>query len=190
MDEAQIKGFAIRGLLKFVKESGYEGGIARLLTKISPAAAGHFEERILSSVWYPYEAYSALLTTAMNELAAENQDRRALAERLGAFAGRQDAGAVFRVVAAITSLERVVTKSPMFWRRYCNRGDLEVVEVEAGRLVVRLVDFPGIHPAHCRLITGWILGLGEANGAREASVEKTHCVHDGDSRCEYQGRWS
>ena len=62
-DGIHIKGFAIRGLLRYVKESDYPGGISALLEHLEPAAAPHFATKILSSRWYPYEAFLGLLHT-------------------------------------------------------------------------------------------------------------------------------
>ncbi|MDH3254574.1 MAG: hypothetical protein OEM62_06245 [Acidobacteriota bacterium] len=185
--EPQIKGFAIRGLLKFVKESSYAGGIPSLLEKLPIDAQPFFRERILSSLWYPYAAFSALARTIESEMGAGDV---ALLEDIGRLSGRQDLGGIFRFITAILTVERVVNRSPAFWNRYCDSGELEVVESGQGRFTVRLKDFPKIDRAHCHMITGWIRGLGEGTGVKNFESRKVRCVHSGDSWCEYQGTWS
>ena len=46
--DPRIKGFALRGLFKYVKESDYPGGIPALIDKLPPDAAAYFEEQILT----------------------------------------------------------------------------------------------------------------------------------------------
>ena len=65
---AEIKGFAIRGLLKYVKESGYLGGIPAMLNELPADISAQFKEPILGSRWYPYNQFIALLTTLKKEL--------------------------------------------------------------------------------------------------------------------------
>lgn len=183
----RIKGFAIRGLLKYVKESGHPGGIAALLERLPEPAAGHFRTKILSSRWYPYEAFLGPLHAIDREL---GEGDLGLMPEVGLFSGRQDAGSIFRFVAALSSIEAIVSRAGTLWQRYCDSGRFEVVELERGRLHLALEEFPGIDRAHCALIAGWIEGLGRAVGAREPAIEQLRCVHRGDPRCEFAGTWS
>jgi predicted hydrocarbon binding protein len=182
----RIKGFAIRGLLKYVKESGHPGGIPAVLAKLEPDAATHFGTKILSSNWYPYEAFLALLHAVDRELGEGDQ---ALMPAIGEFSGRQDAGSIFRFVAAMSSVEAIVRRSDFLWQRYCDNGRFDVPELERGRLRLALTDFPHIDLAHCSLIAGWICGIGLAVGARRPQIEQVCCVHRGDERCEFAGTW-
>ena len=184
--ETSIKGFAIRGLLKYVKESRYPGGIPALLERLEPAARAHFRTKILSSNWYPYEAFLALLGAIDRELGDGDQ---ALMPAIGEFSGRQDAGSIFRFVAALSSIEAIIRRADFLWQRYCDQGRFEVVDLEPGRLHLALADFPHIEHAHCSLIAGWIRGIGLAVGAERPRIEQVRCVHRGDPRCEFAGVW-
>ena len=182
----RIKGFAVRGLLKYVKESGHPGGIPALLETLELADAAHFRTKILSSNWYPYEAFLALLHAIDRELGGGDL---ALMPAIGEFSGRQDAGSIFRFVAAMSSVEAIVRRSDFLWQRYCDNGRFEVAELEPSRLRLALADFPHIDLAHCSLISGWIRGIGLAVGARRPRIEQVRCVHRGDERCEFAGGW-
>jgi hypothetical protein len=186
---SRIKGFALRGLLRYVKESGYPGGIPALLEHLPDESAGFFAERILSGSWYPYEAFSALVGVIVEQLGGETR-RDALLDGIGRSSAQRDLQGVFRFVSVILSVERIVRASASFWPRYCDTGSLEVVDAGNGHFTVRLVGFHGIDPAHCQLIRGWMFGLGEGSGARSIAVDKTSCVHRGDDYCEYTGSWS
>ncbi len=183
----QIKGFAIRGLLRYVKESDHPGGIPALLDRLPPEAARHFRTKILSSRWYPYEAFLGPLHAIDAEL---GDGDLALMPAIGEFSGRQDAGSIFRFVAALSSIEAIVGRAAFLWQRYCDRGRFEIAELERGRLHLALAEFPEIDRAHCALIPGWIQGLGRAVGARDPAIEQVRCIHRGDPRCEFAGSWA
>ena len=56
---ARIKGFAIRGVLKSVKESG--GSIPELVASLPEADRASFDKPIVTSDWYPYSAFVSLV---------------------------------------------------------------------------------------------------------------------------------
>lgn len=182
----RIKGFAVRGLFKFIKKSGYAGGIEGLLATLDDEDRTLFDQKILSSSWYPYETFTVLLEAIDREL---GEGDGSYLERVGEFSGSQDAGTIFKVVLTLASIERVISVTPPFWKRYCDHGWFEPLEVKNGRLEIRLREFPQIHPGHCRLIGGWIQGLGISAGARNARVEQTACVHRGDPHCFFSATW-
>lgn len=180
---ARVKGTAIRGLFRFAKDR-VEGGIPETLSRLDDDDRVRFESRILASSWYPYELYGALL-----EALCPDGDESFLID-LGRDLASQDAGATFKIVALFASVETMLQRSSLFWERHCDTGEFETVDVELGKGTGVLRDFPEVHPYHCRLLTGWIEGMGMAAGASEAEVTKTRCVHRGDPECRYEGRWS
>ena len=182
----RIKGFAIRGLLKYVKQRGYPGGIPRILATLSEEDGVLFDERVLSSSWYPYRAFTALLHAIDDELGAGDLSSLHV---VGEFSGTQDAGTIFKIVLSLASIERVISIAPPFWKRYCDRGWFEPLESTPGRLRIRLNDFPDIEPGHCQLIAGWIEGLGRTAGAENPVAEHAVCVHSGDPHCVFEASW-
>lgn len=182
---AQIKGTALRGLLKHAREGGHPGGIPGALAALPAPSRGVFAQRILASGWYPYAAYADLLEA----LVGSTGDRSAHLRELGRWLAAQDAGTTFKVVALFASVETMLQRSSLFWTRHCDAGVFETVDVQKGSGAGVLRDFPDVSPLHCTLLTGWIEGMGEAAGAQRATVEKVRCVHRGDAWCEYRGRW-
>ena len=184
---AQIKGTAIRGLLKRVKETGYAGGIPAILAELPPASLKTFDHRILASGWYPYDSYGDLLTVVHRRLHGERDD--ALVE-LGRWLAKQDAGTTLKIFALFASVETMLQRGPFFWPRHCDTGVFETVDVQKGSGVGVLRDFPGVHPLHCRLLAGWVEGMAVVAGAHTVRSEKVKCVHRGDAWCEYRGSWT
>lgn len=181
----EIKGFAIRGLLRYAKQT-LPGGIPALLGSLQPADRALFDDSILTTSWYPYRTLTALLDALIEAL----DGSPARMTEVGEFSGRQDAGTIFRIVMTLSSVKRVIGACPRFWKRYSTAGDFEILEIEDGRVHVALVGFPEIHPGHCALAGGWMKGLGESAGAKNADVRQIRCVHRGDPRCEYVATWS
>lgn len=182
--EVEIKGFAIRGLLKYAKERT-PGGIPALLGSLDPYDRDLFAQSILTTSWYPYRTLTALIEALMS---AGGSSAEGMHE-VGEYSGKQDAGTIFRIVMTLSSVKRVIGACPRFWKRYCSAGDFEILQIEDGRVEVALVGFPNIHQGHCNMAAGWMKGLGETAGAKNAVVRQTRCIHRGAPRCEYVATW-
>jgi hypothetical protein len=184
---AQIKGMAVLGMLKFVKETAGKERIADLLPHLSPGARAAFQHAILAGDWYPYEVYASLLAVVTERLGAGRADFPA---SMGRFAARHDTGSIFRIVTAIISPRRALHAAGFFWSRYCDAGRFVMTRIDDEDAEGRIEDFPGISLVHEQLLTGWIEGVGTAAGAREAHVELVGSVHRGAPMSEYRMRWS
>lgn len=183
---AQIKGTAIRGALKYVKESGFPGGIPAIVVELPEAVQSIYDRKILTSEWYPYEAYTELLRLVDRRL---GRGDLSLMPELGLFAAHQDVGTVLKIVSIFTSVQSLLHRGPFFWSRYCDEGEPELVDSSKTSMTMALKEFPEIAPEHCHLLTGWLEGLARSVGAHTAAATKTHCVHRGDPWCQYDGRW-
>jgi hypothetical protein len=184
---AQIKGTAVRGLLKHAKES-YPGGIDAVLATLAAPTRALFDQRILASSWCPYPAYTGLLA-ALADRHREGRERATYLHELGRWAAAQDAGTTFKIVSMFASVETMLQRASLFWSRHCDTGVFETTDVQKGSGAGVLREFPDVHPLHCTLLGGWIEGMGEAAGARRATTTKVKCVHRGDRWCEYRGVW-
>ncbi len=60
-DMANVKGFAIRGLLKYIKNARGSGSIAEILAQLPEEDRKHFAQPINASLWYPYSLFIHLL---------------------------------------------------------------------------------------------------------------------------------
>jgi hypothetical protein len=184
---AQIKGTALRGLLRHIKESGFPGGIPAAIAGLPPATREIFATRILASGWYPYAAYANLLTVIAPPAGPQ---RAPFLVELGRGLARRDAGTTFKIVAMFASAETMLERSALFWTRHCDTGSFTTVEMKKGSCGGLLSGFPDIDPLHCALVAGWIEGMAVAAGAKAATVDKTRCTHRGDPHCEYRVGWT
>ncbi len=182
----QIKGFAIRGLLKYIKNSGHPGGIAAVVATLPAEIKPVYDKSIINSSWYPYRAFTTLLRAVDRQL---GKGDLSLMEEIGRKSGQEDLGSVFKVFAAVLSTETIIRRSPIFWQKYCDTGAIECLDVGDHVFHCALKGVPDMDQAQCNLIAGWIRGIGEATGAKSVEVKQIKCLHKGYAWCEYEGRW-
>jgi hypothetical protein len=181
---ARIKGFAIRGLLKSVKESG--ASIPAVLAALRDAERASFDRPIVSSEWYPYAAFVGLVR-AIDRIQGKGDLLHA--RELGRAAAARDLGGTFRIISAVASPRFLIERGHMFWTKYCDAGRLALNASRERFFFARLEGFPEIDRAHCLLIEGWLEGLGQALGAVGMASRQVRCVHRGDAACEFEGSW-
>ncbi len=181
---SQIKGFAIRGLLKSTKEAGWS--IPDLLAAMPSDRRATFDQPIVASAWYPYEAFAAL-GRAIEKVHGKGD--LAVVREFGRRGAVRDLGTTFRIISAITSLEFFLNRLQILWSKYTDAGRMQLVELKDKRFLVQLQDFPGIDATHCASTEGWIEGMGVAMGASGMKARQTRCVHRGDALCEFEGTW-
>jgi hypothetical protein len=181
-----MKGFALRGLLRSIKDNGWS--IAEVITALPESDRASFAKPIAVSGWYPYSAFVALVRT-LDELHGEGPDF-ALCRRLGRESAARDLGTTFRIIGALASVDSLLKRGQVFWGKYCDRGSMALDSRSALSFVAHMEGFPEIDAAHCRLIEGWLEGLGDALGGVNMTCRHSRCVNRGDSQCEYLGAWT
>ena len=181
---ARIKGFALRGLLKSVKESG--GSIPAVLAAMPDADRATFDRAIRASEWYPYAAFVGLVR-AIDRIQGKGDLLHV--RDLGHAAAVRDLGGTFRIISAVASPKFLIERGGMFWSKYCDTGRLVLHASKERFFSGRLEGFAEIDSAHCLLIEGWLEGLGQALGAVGMTSRQVRCVHRGDSACEFEGAW-
>lgn len=182
---ANIKGFAIRGLLKYSKEQE-PGVIPSLIAELPSDLQSCFERPILVSQWYPYEAFSSLLR-AIDRRYGQGDLRHGVT--VGEFAAAHDISGVFKFALNVFNPQVLLGRANIVWSRYCDTGKLVPTIAEPKQFGQRLEGFPGIDEAHCQVLIGFIRKFGELIEAKDARVEHTACVHRGNAWCEWQGTW-
>jgi predicted hydrocarbon binding protein len=181
-----VKGTALRGVLHYLKVTG--GDIPDVLALLPQESRSAFDSPILVTSWYPYDAYVALLEAVTQRRAGGSLD---LLPEIGRWLAMQDTGMFFKLVVSLASIETMARRCPEFWMHHCDTGTLECTSIDVkrrtGTAVIRGV--PGIHPAHCGLVGGWIEGMAEGAGARGMKVRQVECAALGHSECRFEGAW-
>lgn len=181
---ARVKGFALRGLLKSVKDSG--GSIPAVLAALPEAERAAFARPIVTSEWYPYAAFVTLVRAVDR---VHGRGDLTHARELGRDAAARDLGTTFRIISAVASPKFLIERGAMFWSKYCDAGTLRLDASRDKFFTARLEGFAEIDAAHCLLIEGWLEGLGKALGAVGMTARQVRCVHRGAAACEFEGKW-
>ncbi|MEO6325867.1 MAG: hypothetical protein ABIT01_18830 [Thermoanaerobaculia bacterium] len=187
---AQIRGFAIRGLLHFAKSKGLSP--AHIVTELPTPVRPIFARQIFHSELYPYEGFVELLKLLERRLGAPaGIDPGTFARELGRAAAREDIKGIFQVAAFLSSPEKAVHRAPSYWTRYCDTGAMVEEEIRTGYFRMALDGFPEIHVLHCKLIEGWNeAGIDSVWGTKNVRVGQVECVHGGGKRCVFEGTWT
>jgi hypothetical protein len=180
------KGSTLRATLAFVESAAGRARMESVLASLEPA----LRDRVTTAQAtdeVPIDTLLALWHAVDAELGAESprwiEESGALS--IEAF-GVQLYGGILRKASPMEFL----TQSVSLFRLYYSPGDMQVVEADTGRAVLRLVGFDVADPLFCRRQTG---GLGRAlvlAGGASPSVRHVRCTGEGDAFCEWELKWS
>ncbi len=179
------KGSTLRSTLAYVADAGGEDAVRRVLAVLpederrrvhAAAATDEVPLDLLLSLW-----------RAADEVLGPEDPR--WVERSGAFAIESSGVQLYRGILLKKSPTEFLTQRVSLFRLFYSPGDMEVVEVEPGRAVLRLVGFDPGDTLFCRRQTGGLLRSTELAGGARATVRHVRCVVEGDAFCEWELRW-
>lgn len=82
-----------------------------------------------------------------------------------------------------------LTQRISLFRLFYHAGEMDVVEQEPGRAVLRLVGFEEGDRLFCRRQTGGLQRALELAGGEQAAVRHVRCGLEGDAFCEWELEW-
>ena len=180
----QAKGSTLRSTLRYVESAHGEAVAAAVLDRLDAATRARIESAAPTDE-VPIDLLRALWA-AVDETVGKRDP--GWPEKSGAFSiqsmGVQLYGGILKKRDPLEFLRQPVS----LFRLYYQPGNMEVVEAEPGRAVLRLVGFPG-DPVFCRRQTGGLLRAIELAGGTLPSVRHVRCSVEGDAFCEWELRW-
>ena len=181
-----MSGRAFLGIIRHLRETGGSARVARVIDLAD--AREVFSERISKLGWYPYATFTKFLGATEKVLP---KTERGASFDLGTVAGKQDLGTVLRIYAAIASPERLIKSCKLVWPGYYkNAGRMEAVEWAPESTVLRIYDFPEMHPLHCRLMEGWMISTMQTLGfSVGGDARQTKFMGDGAPYHEFRCTW-
>lgn len=183
---AVARGSTARGTVEFIRQAHGEAILERVLAKLS----GEERERVRSAGMSDELPYETLLTIWLAADALLRGTHPTWMEEAGAFAIESLGQRLYRGLLRKRSPIEFVTQSVSLFRLYYAPGDIVPVEVDAGRVVLRLIGFDAVSPLFCRRQTGGLLRATELAGGDQARVQHVRCATEGDAYCEWEMRWS
>jgi hypothetical protein len=184
-DARHARGSTLRSTLAFVQHIAGGDTVARIRDGLAPDDRARIDEAAPTDE-VPLTLLHALWRAVEAEIGAEHPD---WPEQSGAFAiegtGQQLYGGILRKKSPMEFLTQRVS----LFRLYYHPGNMEVVEAEQGRAVLRLVGFDPGERTFCRRQTGGLLRSVEFAGGTSGTVRHVRCSLDGDAFCEWELRW-
>jgi hypothetical protein len=180
------RGSTVQATLDFIEQTYGVEVLAAVRERLEPGHAQLIGE-VGAKAYLPYVTLQVLWRAADAVLGAGSPDWM---ERAGAFAigssGQRSYGGLLRKA----SPAEFVTQSVSLFRLYYTPGDIEAVEVQPERAVLRLVGFEALGGLFCRRQTGGLRKAAELAGGKDVQVRHVRCAIEGDAYCEWEMRWS
>lgn len=182
----QAKGSTLASTLAFVRSVAGDAAAGAVLGRLDTASRARVESAPPTDE-VPLELLLALWEAVETELGPAHPD---WPERSGAFAIEAAGVRMYGGIVLKKSPMDFLTQRVSLFRLFYQPGDMEVVQVDEGRAVLRLVGFDPVHRFFCRRQSGGLLRSVELAGGPEASVRHVRCSLEGDAFCEWELRWS
>lgn len=184
--QQQAKGSTLRSTLAYLRSVAGDAGVDAVLSRVSAderariLAATQTEEvplELLLALWHAVEA----------QIGAEHPD---WPERSGGFSISNAGVEHYRGILLKKSPAEFLLQRVSLFRLFYQPGNMEVVEEEPGRAVLRLVGFDPGERTFCRRQTGGLLRSIELAGGTHPAVRHVRCSLEGDAFCEWELRWT
>ena len=181
----QTKGSTFRSTLDFILAERGAESLEHVLAALTPRVR-ESAERAVATDEIDYEDLVALWTAAEVELAPHDS---LWMEHSGAYSIGLGGAKMYGGILRKKDPSEFLTQSVSLFRLYYHPGDMEVVEHEPGRAVLRLVGFDPRTGLFCRRQTGGLSKAIEIAGGESAMARHVRCAIEGDAYCEWELTW-
>lgn len=184
MNEPMAKGAALHATLEYL--DAHEAGRRTLVLaalddrdRTHLEAAGPTDEVPYASLVKLWEAADAQLRdTAPGWM-----------EDAGGYSIRARGAQMYGGILRKRDPHEFLTQSISLFKLFYHPGDMQVVDEDPGRAVLRLVGFDALTPLFCRRQTGGLAAALAIAGGEDPVVRHVRCALDGDAFCEWELRW-
>ncbi|MEZ4219591.1 MAG: hypothetical protein R3B13_01600 [Polyangiaceae bacterium] len=186
---ASIRGMAFLGAVRYIKQTGGEELLARVVDDAGPVVAKTFAKRINGLGLQPYRAFTDFLVAMDRVLGRGDLD---YCRQFGGVAARHDLETVFKVYTVRPSPEKMIEACTAIWGMYVDGGGhMEAVDTSPQRTVLRIHEFPEMAPAHCRMMEGWMIAAMDVVGVDVLpGACESECMSRGGRFHEFVCEWS
>lgn len=171
------------GYLEAVHGTGVRDAVVRAL----PARVRGALPRLDATAEWPYGDLLLLWRAADALLAGIDPQWM---ERSGAHSIESTGVQLYSGILRKRSPHEFLTQSVSLFQLYYSPGDMQVVEEEAGRAVLRLSGFDSRDVLFCRRQTGGLRQALAQAGGEQPRVKHVRCAHLDDAFCEWELVWA
>ena len=172
-------------LLRRLRKNGGNQAVAEVLERAGSTRTPEYLEDVTN--WISWDEALALF-----DAAEDYTGDPGIARRIGEQTVAQHAGTpVATLLRSLGSPEEVLSKITVTASKFSTVADMEAVEVNPGRAVVRAREREGFSRGrhHCNWTQGLLSQTTMLFGLPPANVEQSECVLQGDSHCVYTVTW-
>jgi hypothetical protein len=182
---AKAKGSTISSTLAYLREVGGDEIRSRILERLDRG----MRDVVMSAQptdELPFALTAALWAAADAELGATDSE---WIEKSGAYSIQSTGVQLYSGILRKSSPLEFLTQGISLFRLYYHPGDMQVVEQEDTRAVLRLVGFDHGTPLFCRRQTGGLHRALALAGGESPRVRHVRCSIEGDAFCEWEMGW-
>jgi uncharacterized protein (TIGR02265 family) len=182
----QVKGSVLRARVAFVEEVAPEGGVERVLARLSEEERGELRS-LLATRWYPFELGRRLDEAIVAELGG---GRAEFFERLGVASAEKNLSGVHRGFLSPGNPHGFLERAPLIYAFYYDRGRREYERTGPTEGVLTTYGAETFSIADCATVVGWHKKGLEMCGAQNPEVVEEECRARGGAVCRYRVSWS
>lgn len=183
---AVAKGSALNATLDYIASAAGEFALQRIMDAL-PANVRMQISNVAATDEISFDLLIAVWEAADPVMRAHDPEWM---EKAGAHSiesmGAQLYGGIIRKGSPLEFL----TQPIKLFRLYYHSGNMEMVEQDDGRAILRLVGFDQPNALFCRRQTGGLRRALELAGGNRASARHVRCVAEGDAFCEWELKWT
>ena len=180
------KGSTVRATLEYIL-TAHGGAVRDVVLDAVPEVVRHRVDSLDPTSELPYADLLALWRAA--DVVLRERDPEWM-ERSGAFSIESAGVQLYSGILRKRSPNEFLTQSVSLFRLFYRPGDMQVVEDEGTRAVLRLSGFDSEDALFCRRQTGGLRRALSLAGGDAPRVKHVRCVHEGDAFCEWEMAWS
>ena len=184
----KIKGSVLRSRLAMAEEIAPEGGLDRVLERMTPEDRETLQG-LLAASWYPFDLGRRLDAAIVEELGG---GRPEFFETLGEASAEKNLGpeGVHRRFLTSGDPHAFLAKAPLVYSFYYDQGRREYEKAGEREAVLTTYDAETYSAPDCSTVVGWYRRALEMCGVNDPSVVEEECRAKGGQVCRYRLTWS
>ncbi|GAB5543838.1 MAG: hypothetical protein RLP09_05675 [Sandaracinaceae bacterium] len=186
MRTQRVKGSLMAARPRYVRETWGEDTLRRVAEATAPVARRHLEDEPVTMAWFPLEEMVEI-DQRIIEVAMDGDLRQM--QPFGATIASYDLPTIYRALYRLGTPAFVLKSIGVAYRQYLRPGWARTEVHEKGRATVTIGE--AIYPRYlCKYgIAGWVESAITLSGGEDVRVAHVECLHEGDERCRWEGRW-
>jgi hypothetical protein len=154
------------------------------ITRLAPPLHRYLEERILASMWYPFEDHIELLRAIGAMLGGDPWPL------MGRGLARMDLVGQYKHYLRRGDPAQTLQLMIPMWKSAHDTGEVNVVQQEPGRVLVRVRGFTPRSREICGICTGYLIESVIMSCDQEPTVIHSACRDRGANECTWSVTWA